>query len=168
MAARPDVTRMATAVDEHFMRLAIAKAIEGVRAGQSPYGAAVVRDGELLSCEHNVVLWTLDVAAHAEVHAMRVAAQRLGTVDLAGCVLYSTCEPCTMCFGASHWAHVAKIVYGATVADSDTLGFREVLITNEMLRRLGRSGVELVGGVLRDECLSIFAAWKAAGRNELY
>jgi tRNA(Arg) A34 adenosine deaminase TadA len=159
---------MASAIDEHFMRLAITKAMEGVQAGQSPYGAAVVRDGELLSCEHNVVLQTLDVTAHAEVHALRVATALLGTIDLAGCVLYSTCEPCTMCFGACNWAHVAKIVWGATVADSHTLGFREVRITNETLSRLGGSEVELVGGVLRDECLSIFAAWKAAGRNELY
>jgi tRNA(Arg) A34 adenosine deaminase TadA len=159
---------MATAIDEHFMRLAIAKALEGVCAGQSPYGAAVVRDGELLSCEHNVVLQTLDVAAHAEVNALRVAAARLGTVDLRGCVLYSTCEPCTMCFGACNWAHVAKIVFGASIADSDTLGFREVRITNETLRRLGGSQVELVGDVLREECLAIFTAWKAAGRDELY
>jgi len=159
---------MPTADDQRFMRLAIAKAMDGVRAGQSPYGAAVVREGRVLGCEHNVVLQTLDVAAHAEIHAMRAAAATLGTADLAGCVVYSTCEPCVMCFGACHWAHVARIVYGAGIADSDALGFGELRISNETMRRLGDSRIELVGGVLRDECLAIFRAWVAAGRNEHY
>jgi len=166
--AKANTPVMTTAVDEQFMRLAIAKALEGVRAGQSPYGAAVARDGQLLSCEHNVVLATLDVAAHAEIHAMRSAAARLGTVDLAGCVVYSTSEPCAMCFGACHWAHVDRIVYGATLADSAAIGFRELVIPNESMRSLGGGRMELVGGVLREECLAIFAAWKAAGRDELY
>jgi tRNA(Arg) A34 adenosine deaminase TadA len=159
---------MSTADDEHFMRLAIAKAMDGVRAGQSPYGAVVVRDGRVLGCEHNVVLQSLDVAAHAEIHAMRAAAATLGTVDLDGCVVYSTCEPCVMCFGACHWAHVARIVYGAGIADSDALGFGELRIGNETIRRLGKSRIELVSGVLRDECLAIFRAWTAAGRSERY
>jgi guanine deaminase len=159
---------MAIPADETFMRLAIAKAREGVRAGQSPYGAAVVRDGQLLSCEHNVVLATLDVAAHAEIHSMRSAAARLGSVELAGCVVYSTCEPCAMCFSACHWAHVAKIVYGATIADSAAVGFGELAITNATMRRLGGGRMELVGGVLREQCLEIFAAWKAAGGTEIY
>jgi tRNA(Arg) A34 adenosine deaminase TadA len=159
---------MPSADDEQFMRLAIAKAIEGVRAGQSPYGAAVVRDGELLSCEHNVVLQTLDVAAHAEIHALRVAAARVGTVDLSGCVLYATCEPCAMCFGAVHWARVAKVVSGASVADNAALGFGDTGISNETLRRLGGTQVELMGGVLRDECLALFAGWKTAGHPHRY
>ena len=159
---------MATADDERFMRLAIAKALDGVRAGQSPYGAAVVRDGRVLGCEHNAVLRTLDVAAHAEIQAMRAAAATLGTVDLAGCVVYSTCEPCVMCFGACHWAHVARIVYGAGIGDSDALGFGELRVDNETIRRLGNSRVELVRGVLRDDCLAIFRAWTAAGRSERY
>jgi tRNA(Arg) A34 adenosine deaminase TadA len=137
-------------------------------AAKSPYGAAVAHNGTLLSCEHNVVLQTLDVSAHAEIHAMRTAAARLGTVDLDGCVVYSTCEPCVMCFGACHWAHVARIVYGASIDDSDALGFGELRIDNATLRALGRSRIEVVGGVLRDDCLAIFRAWVAAGRSERY
>jgi tRNA(Arg) A34 adenosine deaminase TadA len=150
------------------MRLAIARAHEGIAAGQSPYGAAVVRDGELLSCEHNVVLATSDVSAHAEIHALRVAGARLGSADFAGCVVYTTTEPCVMCFGACHWAHVARIVYGAGIADSAGLGFAELSIPTQTLRELGGSRVELIGGVLREECLGIFRAWRAAGRSELY
>lgn len=159
---------MSNPADADFMRLAVAKALEGVAAGQSPYGAAVVRDGELLSCEHNLVLVRLDPAAHAEISAMRAACARLGTVDLSGCVVYSTCEPCVMCFSACHWAHVGRIVYGATIADSAALGFGELAIDNATLRRLGGGRVELTGGVLRDECLQIFRTWQAAGRSELY
>lgn len=159
---------MAAADDERFMRLAIAKALDGVRDGQSPYGAAVVRDGRLLSCEHNVVLQTLDVSAHAEIHALRTAAAALGTVDLAGCAVYSTCEPCVMCFGACHWAHVTRIVYGASIDDSGGLGFGELRINNETMHRLGHSRIELVGGVLREECLAIFRTWTTAGRTERY
>jgi tRNA(Arg) A34 adenosine deaminase TadA len=154
--------------DEHFMRLAIAKAMEGVRAGQSPYGAAVVREGALISCEHNAVLQTLDVTAHAEIRALRVAAERLGTIDLAGCVVYATCEPCTMCFGACHWAHVAKIVHGTSIADNLQIGFGDLRLTTELLRRLGGARMELVGGVLRQECLALFDAWKATGGTERY
>jgi guanine deaminase len=159
---------MAAADDERFMRLTIAKALDGVGAGQSPYGAAVVCDGRLLSCEHNVVLQTLDVSAHAEIHALRAAAASLGTVDLAGCVVYSTCEPCVMCFGACHWAHVTRIVYGASIGDSDAFGFAELQIGNETMRRLGQSRIELIGGVLREECLAIFRTWLAAGHIERY
>jgi guanine deaminase len=159
---------MAAADDERWMRLAIAKALEGVRAGQSPYGAAVVRAGRLLSCEHNVVLQTLDVTAHAEIHALRSAARALGSIDLSGCTLYATCEPCAMCFGACHWARVDRIVFGATIADSAALGFSDLGVTSAALRRIGSSRVELLGGVLREECLAIFKAWQDAGRAELY
>jgi tRNA(Arg) A34 adenosine deaminase TadA len=82
--------------------------------------------------------------------------------------VYTTTEPCVMCFGACHWTHVARIVYGTSVADSSTLGFSELGIANLTLRELGGSAVELVGGALRDECLAIFTAWKERGKKELY
>ena len=91
---------MPTSVDERFMRLAIARAHEGVASGQSPFGACVVKDGAVVSCEHNVVWRTTDITAHAEIHAIRVACARLQSIELPGCVIYSTCEPCPMCFSA--------------------------------------------------------------------
>lgn len=159
---------MPTSADERFMRLAIARAHEGVANGQSPFGACVVKDGAAVSCEHNVVWRTTDITAHAEIHAIRVACARLRSIDLSGCVIYSTCEPCPMCFSACHWSHAEAIVFGASIADAQALGFGELTISNATMRQLGGSRLELIGGVLRDECLGIFRAWQAAGRSRVY
>src|SRR5688572_18464025 len=104
--------------DEQFMRLALAKARDGVEGGQSPFGACVVREGRVVACVHNVVWATTDITAHAEVHALRQACRELGTIDLSGSTIYSTCEPCPMCFSACHWARTTRIVYGASIADA--------------------------------------------------
>ena len=138
------------------MRLAIDKAREGIEKGQSPFGACVARDGEMVSCAHNVVWLTTDITAHAEVQAIREACRKLGTVDLAGCVIYSTCEPCPMCFSACHWARISKIVFGARIADAHASGFHELEIANTRLKELGGSPVEIVGDFLREEALALF------------
>jgi len=145
--------------DEHWMRLAIEKATEGVAVGQTPFGACVVRGGEAVTVAHNVVLRDTDITAHAEVTAIREACRALGTIDLGGCVIYSTCEPCPMCFSACHWANLDRIVYGASIADAARCGFRELSISNEQMKRLGRSGVGIKAGLLRDEALELFAEW---------
>jgi tRNA(Arg) A34 adenosine deaminase TadA len=145
--------------DEHWMRLAIAKAREGVAAGQTPFGACVVRGGEAVAVAHNVVLRDTDIAAHAEVTAIRQACRALGAIDLGGCIIYSTCEPCPMCFSASHWANLDRIVYGASIADAARCGFRELSISNEQMKRLGGSKVGVEAGLLRDEALELFAEW---------
>ncbi len=150
---------MGTKTDEHFMRLAIAKALEGIAKGQSPFGACIVRDGAAISCEHNAVWQSTDITAHAEVRAIRAACAALATIDLSGCVIYATCEPCPMCFGACHWAKLARIAYGARIEDARQLGFSELTIPNEKMRRLGHSPIAVAGGVLREENLALFRAW---------
>ena len=105
-------------VDEKFMRLAINKAKQGIKQGQTPFGACISKDGEVISCVHNIVWESLDITAHAEISAIREACKKLNTVDLSGCVIYSTCEPCPMCFSACHWAKISKIVYGAQIEDA--------------------------------------------------
>jgi tRNA(Arg) A34 adenosine deaminase TadA len=148
------------------MRLAIAKAREGVAAGQTPFGACVVRGDELVVAAHNVVLRTTDITAHAEVTAIREACRALGTIDLGGCVIYSTCEPCPMCFSACHWANLDRIVYGASIADAAACGFRELSVSNEQLKRLGGSKVQIEAGFLRDEAVELFHEWlKTPGRR---
>ena len=102
--------------DEDFMRLAIEKTREGIAAGQSPFGSAIVKNGEVVAVTHNTVWKTTDPTAHAEVNCIRRAAASLGTIELAGCTLYSTCEPCPMCLAASHWAKIDRVVFGATIA----------------------------------------------------
>src|SRR5688572_21940368 len=105
--------------DDQYMRIAIEKAREGIAADQSPFGACIVREGQILACEHNVVWRTTDSTAHAEVNAIRVACQAVGGVKLAGATIYSTTEPCPMCFAAIHWAGIDRIVFGASIADAE-------------------------------------------------
>src|SRR3989338_3600598 len=115
-------------IEERFMRLAIEKALEGVRNGQSPFGACIVKEGKAVCCAHNVVWETKDITAHAEVHAIRQACRQLDTVDLSGCDIYSTCEPCPMCFSACHWAKISRIIYGTYIEDAKRLGYSELTI----------------------------------------
>lgn len=143
-----------------FMRLAIEKAKEGVLAGQAPFGACIVKGGQVTSCEHNVVWQTTDSTAHAEIMAIRAACKKLNTIDLSGCVLYSTCEPCPMCFAAAHWAKISKIIYGACIEDAKDAGFTELEVSNETLKELGESSVEIEKDFLRDEAIELFAFWK--------
>ncbi len=154
--------------DARFMRMALAKALEGVEQGGSPFGACVVRGGEVVACVHNVVWQTTDITAHAEVHALRTACRALGTIDLAGCTVYTTTEPCPMCFSAIHWAHCDRIVFGTSIADAQAAGFRELTISNETMKRLGGSEVQIEGGFLRDECRAVFDAFNARPDKAVY
>jgi tRNA(Arg) A34 adenosine deaminase TadA len=106
------------------MAVAIAEAREGMAAGHGgPFGAVVLKGETIVGRGHNRVLSSHDPTAHAEVTALRDAAQTLGTHVLSGCVLVTTCEPCPMCFSAAFWSRVAGIVYGATRHDAASVGF---------------------------------------------
>lgn len=154
--------------DERFMRRAVEAARRGIDEGQTPFGACVVRGGEAVACEHNVVWATTDITAHAEIHAIRRACRELGTVDLSGGVIYTTCEPCPMCFAACHWARLDRIVYGASIADARQAGFNELTISNREMKRRGGSSVELVGGVLREACVDLFRRWRERPDSRAY
>lgn len=146
--------------DEDFMRLAIDKAKEGINKGQSPFGACIVKNGKMVVCEHNVVWKTTDSTAHAEVTAIREACRKLKTINLSGCTIYSTTEPCPMCFSAIHWAGIGRIVYGASIADAKKAGFDELQISNKTLKRLGKDKVRIESGLLKKECAELFEMWK--------
>lgn len=154
--------------DEKYMRMAIAAAREGMRNGQTPFGACIVKDGDVLSCVHNVVWNTTDVTAHAEVAAIRQTCRKLQTIDLSETILYSTCEPCPMCFTACHWARISKIVFGTRIQDAQDAGFNELNISNKKLKDLSQSPVELVGNFLRDECLTVFQEWSQMSAKRTY
>ena len=154
--------------DQDFMRLAIERALDGVRRGQSPFGACIVKDGAVVSAAHNEVWARLDITAHAEMCAIRQACQALQTIDLSGCVLYSTCEPCPMCFAACHWARIDKVVYGARIQDAQAAGFSELMISNREMKKWGGSRMEIVGDFLRDECVEVFRVWAEAGQSRPY
>ncbi len=131
-----------------------------MESGQSPFGCAIARDGEVIAAAGNTVWRDTDPSAHAEVNAIRAACRRLGTIDLSGCVLYSTCEPCPMCFATAHWARIPRVVFGASIPDAARAGFNEMALTNEQIKALAGLGVELVPGVRADECRRLFVEWQ--------
>lgn len=159
---------MAYQPSEKFMQMAIDKTREGVLSGQTPFGACVVKDGKVVACEHNTVWRDTDITSHGEVHTIRAACKALGSIDLSGCILYSTCEPCPMCFSAIHWARIDTVVYGATIADAQDAGFNELTISNEKMKEFGGSPVNFISGFMRDENVALFKLWKEQGANNVY
>lgn len=153
---------------EQLMRLAIAKAREGIAAGQSPFGCAIAKDGHLIAVAHNRVLLTTDITAHAEVNALREGCREVGNIFLEGAMVATTCEPCPMCMAALHWARVETVYFGATIADAAVAGFNELTLPASELLRLGASGVKLVDGILRDECRDLFDEWLRNPRHRAY
>lgn len=149
---------MSLSDDEKFMRLAITKAKDGIAAGQSPFGSCVVRQGQVLACEHNHVRMNNDPTAHAEITAIRVAGQKIKKFDLAGSTIYSTTEPCPMCFSACHWAGIKRIVFGTNLAQSQKF-FTEMPIGNQQMNEIGHCKIEIAGGVLLSENLQLWQKW---------
>jgi tRNA(Arg) A34 adenosine deaminase TadA len=144
------------------MAAAIEEARKGIAAGQSPFGAVVVTDGRLIASGHNEVWRRTDPTAHAEVVAIKRAAAALGTIDLTGCTLYSTCEPCPMCAGAIHWARLGSVVFGASIADARRAGFNEMPLPIEDVYRAAACAPRVVRGVLGAECAALFEEWLAS------
>lgn len=155
-------------IDAKFMRLAIGKARQGIEKGQTPFGVCITKEGEVVSCVHNIVWESMDITAHAEIHAIREACKKLNTIDLSGCVIYSTCEPCPMCFSACHWAKISKIIYGVRIEDAKKLGFSELTISNREMKQFGNSPIELVGDLLREENLELFEFWSKREDKRVY
>lgn len=154
--------------DEHYMRQAIDKAKEGIQKGQTPFAACIVKDNNVISCEHNIVWQSCDITAHAEVNAIRIACKNLNCIDLSDCILYSTCEPCPMCFSAIHWGRIGKIVYGARIEDAEQYGFRELCISNKKMKQLGNTSIEIVGDVLREGNIELFKLWSQQENKKAY
>ncbi len=151
-----------------WMGRAIEVARAGIAAGQSPFGSVIVKGGEVVASTHNTVWLDTDPTAHAEVNCLRSAAEALGTIDLAGCILYSTCEPCPMCLSAIHWAKVDRVVFGASIDDAASAGFSELRVAARALAEMGGSPLEVEGGLLREECAALFDEWKRAGLGRSY
>ncbi len=117
---------------EDYMNMAVELAVENVKSGGGPFGAVIVRDGEVVATGVNRVTSQNDPTAHAEVSAIRAACKKLGRFDLSGCVIYTSCEPCPMCLGAIYWARIDKIYYGADKDDAAAAGFDDSFIYAEM------------------------------------
>lgn len=150
------------------MLAAIKKAREGIKKGQTPFGACIVKNRNIISCTNNAVWKNTDITAHAEIHAIRSACKKLKTIDLSGCVIYSTTEPCPMCFSACHWAKISKIVYGTRIEDARKAGFHELAVSDKTLKKTGHSPVKLKGGFLRKECLGLLREWRRRKDRKVY
>jgi guanine deaminase len=146
--------------DETFLRRAIELSRIHQAAGGGPFGAVVVRDGAIVGEGWNRVTATLDPTAHAEVVAIRAAAQRLQTFTLAGSVIYSSCEPCPMCLGAIHWARIEGLCFGNGREDAASIGFDDALLYREVGLALEDRRIP-TRQMLREEAYVAFAEWDA-------
>ena len=118
---------------DELLRSAIRLSIEAVHEGRGgPFGAVIVRDGEVIATGQNQVTSSNDPTAHAEIVAIRAACAKLGTFTLAGCEIYSSCEPCPMCFAAIEWARLERLTFAATRADAADAGFDDARLYREL------------------------------------
>ncbi len=145
--------------DNEYMRRAIALADESVRRGGGPFGAVIVKDGVIIAEGSNSVTILNDPTAHAEVSAIREACRRLGTFQLDGCTIYTSCEPCPMCLGAIYWAGIKQIFYGNNRKDAADIGFADDFIYEELERPLEARRLPILP-LLREEAQESFHLWE--------
>ena len=140
------------------MRRAVALSLENVENGGGPFGAVIVKDGEIIAEGTNRVTANNDPTAHAEVTAIRAACSSLETFQLNGAVVYTSCEPCPMCLSAIYWAGIDKIYYGNTKKDADEINFGDDFIYEEIAKPYAARRIPMMQ-LLRDEALAAFRAW---------
>ena len=152
---------------EEFMRKAIALSIENVKNGGGPFGAVIVKDDHIIATGVNRVTASCDPTAHAEVSAIREAASILGTFDLTGCEIYTSCEPCPMCLGAIYWAHLDRIYYANDRKDAAKIGFDDEFIYEEIDRKIEDRHKPMIA-LMRDEALGAFRMWEENAEKTEY
>lgn len=153
--------------DEKFMQQAIDLSIENVANGGGPFGAVIVRDGEVIATGTNRVTATCDPTAHAEVSAIRAACAKLGDFKLTGCTIYSSCEPCPMCLSALYWAGVERIFYGNTKEDAKAVNFDDSFIYDQIALDYSERSIPCIN-IMREQALAGFKAWSDKEDKILY
>jgi tRNA(Arg) A34 adenosine deaminase TadA len=153
--------------DVRFMRMAIELATSNVLDGRGgPFGAVIVKGGEVVATGTNSVTATNDPTAHAEVTAIRNACTKLATFELRGCQIYSSCEPCPMCLTAILWARCDDLFYASTAEDAAAAGFDDSYFYEQVRKGAGERDLA-TENLLRDEAGTSFKAWREfAGRVE--
>lgn len=150
-------------MQNRFMEKAIELAIENVRSGRGgPFAAVVVKDGAIIAQGTNRVTSSNDPTAHAEIVAIREACEALGNFQLAGCEIYTTCEPCPMCMGAIYWARPAKVFYAGTARDASAAGFDDSFICKQLKLPATARRIPMIQ-LMRKEALEAFRAWEQKG-----
>ena len=133
-----------------------------------PFGACITLDDKIISLGRNTVLKDMDPTCHAEINAIHAATKTLGRIDLSDCTIYSTTEPCPMCFSAIHWARIEQIVYGTNIHDVKKLGFHELEISNETMKQLGNSPVKISAGFEKNACEELLHYWQSHSTQQTY
>ena len=141
-----------------FMKLAIDLSIKNIEKGGGPFGAVIVKDGEIIAASANSVTIDNDPTAHAEVNAIREACKKLKTFDLSGCDIYSSCEPCPMCLGAIYWARIDKLYFANTKNDADAIGFSDNFIYDEIAKPYSERNLK-TENFMREEAIKAFEIW---------
>ncbi|GAB4256394.1 MAG: nucleoside deaminase [Methylomicrobium sp.] len=151
-----------------FLQYAIDLASENVRSGEGgPYGAVIVKNGEIIAASGNKVTRSLDPTAHAEVMAIRQACQALNDFQLTGCVLYTSCEPCPMCLGAIYWARLDKVYYACSREDAASAGFDDSFIYDEIPLSPEKRRIAMLN-IKQSNDLAPFRLWNAKTDKILY
>ncbi|MDR1053083.1 MAG: nucleoside deaminase [Planctomycetaceae bacterium] len=151
-----------------FMRIAIEAAVDGMHKNAGgPFGAVVVRDGEVIAVAHNEVIGTNDPTAHAEVVAIRRATAVLGRFDISDCEIYSTCEPCPMCLSAIHWAGIKKLYFGADRYDAAIGGFDDEFIY-KIMEGTASSPLLKPEIIEKEKCADLFNEWNQKTDRTMY
>jgi tRNA(Arg) A34 adenosine deaminase TadA len=146
--------------DNPFMERAIQLSLENVRSGRGgPFGCVIAKDGDLIAEGVNEVTASNDPTAHAEILAIRRASQKLGCFELAGCELYSSCEPCPMCLSAIYWARIERIYFANLTADAARIGFDDSAIYAELKRPAAQRRIQMIQ-MMREEALAAFREWE--------
>jgi tRNA(Arg) A34 adenosine deaminase TadA len=145
--------------DREFMMRAIELARAGMAANAGgPFGAVVVRNGEIIGEGNNRVTSSNDPTAHAEIIAIRKACESLQNFQLDGCTIYTSCEPCPMCLGAIYWARPERVLYACTRDDAAAIGFDDKFIYDELGKPNDSRKLTMLS-ILRNEALEVFRAW---------
>jgi guanine deaminase len=148
-----------TEKDKYFMRRAIGLAKQGMDSNAGgPFGAVIVKDGQIIAEGFNKVTSTNDPTAHAEVLAIREACKKLGNHQLDGCTIYTSCEPCPMCLGAIYWARPEKVFYACTREDAARINFDDQFIYEELPKKGNERKISF-NEIMRDEAVVVFEEW---------
>jgi tRNA(Arg) A34 adenosine deaminase TadA len=150
-----------------YMSRAIETSIENVRNGGGPFAALIVKEDVIIAVGVNQVTAMNDPTAHAEIVAIREACRRLGSFQLTGCDVYTTCEPCPMCLGAIYWARPARVFFGNTREDARDIGFDDDFIYQQIAKPLGERSIPMIP-LMRDEAQAAFRAWEEKGDRQGY
>ncbi len=143
-------------VDEKFMMLAIKEA----KRAPFPFGCVLVKDNKVIATGKSGETNNFDPTAHSEINAIRSACKKLRSKNLSGITLYSTCEPCSMCFSASWWANISKIVFGISLEESSKLFGQEILVSANYLNKKGANKIKIKGGVLKNKVLKLYSKFE--------